>query len=321
LKFFWNWLVKNVSNIFSFLGIILTLYFGTIYVPNWIEKNKNEKLINAQMNLEQSIKELVYSESPTELVEIEGLVRAKEIQIRQAYPISRQELLTKVQESFMQDRFLPLETRKLLMAELELLKDKIQKRTLINVVLMSESNNSAYLSQALGWFSIVVTIVGVIAGVVTSFFRHRMEKAKQEEIDNQLIDIEQEDWSHETASDFEESIIDIIASFDGVTVKSKEAEVGYGADLEFIYNKKYYFVEIKYLLKSKVGLRSFEKFVNESKGNEGNFWFIYNTDLTAMVKSKATELRRINTENRKIKLIKASSQHLFESQLGGLLNG
>ena len=55
---FWNWLVRNLSNIFSFFSIFLTLYFGTIYVPNWIEENRSQKSINAQIILEQSIKEL-----------------------------------------------------------------------------------------------------------------------------------------------------------------------------------------------------------------------------------------------------------------------
>lgn len=313
MKSFWDWLVRNLSNIFSFAGILLTLYFGIIYVPNWIRENQNEKIANAQQILEQSIKELIYSESTCEYQIIESLVRAKEIQLKQSYPLSRVAILTKVQESFMQDRFLPLDARKKLMAKLEALKDEIPKET--QIVINDVSQRNLFSSRNYEWFSVIVSILGVIFGILSFYLKYKLEKEKQEEIDNQLIDIGEGKLNYENAIDYELTIIDIIRNFYGVEVISTSSDRDFGLDLEFIFNKKRYFVEVKYLRNNKVGLNSFQKFIAEIKGKEGEFWFIYNTDLTEMVKRKAQELTKLENDTRKIRLINAESPALFSREL------
>lgn len=77
MKKFWSWILKNLSNIFGIIGVCLTFYFGVFYVPNWIEESQNEKLINAQQNLIQSVKELIYSDSISTLNEVNILIEAK----------------------------------------------------------------------------------------------------------------------------------------------------------------------------------------------------------------------------------------------------
>ena len=71
-------------------------------------------------------------------------------------------------------------------------------------------------------------------------------------------------------------------------------------------------------MRSKVGLNSIERFISSIKGKEGNFWFIYNTDLTDMVKRRVEAINDFS-EGREIKLIQASNVHDFEKQIDKLL--
>lgn len=71
---FWNWIIRNISHVFSFLGLCLTLYFGVFYVPGWLEDVQKEKFRGAQENLEQSVKELIFSDSLATFAELNSLI-------------------------------------------------------------------------------------------------------------------------------------------------------------------------------------------------------------------------------------------------------
>lgn len=315
MKIFWKWILKNLSYIFSFTGIILTLYFGVFYVPTWLREAQNEKNLNAQRNLQQSIKELIYSDSICSYSEIEALIRAKEISLNQEFPFSPLEVLIQIQESFMQDRFLPLEKRKKLISELEKLKKEIPETT-IEYTEKSKAKNSIWIYE---WLSILVSLIAVIVGIISFFLKFKTEKEKDEEIENQIIESDNYKSNIEFAIDYEKQIINTIAKYPEVKIIKQPGDRDFGLDLEFDFKGKRYFVEAKYLSRSKVGLNSFQRFLAYQKGLEGEFWFIYNTDLTDMVKSKAETMNKISSPNRIITLIKAENGNDLLKQMVKLL--
>jgi len=316
MKAFWNWVIKNLSNIFSFVGIILTLYFGIYYVPNWLRETQNEKVKNAQINLQQSIKELIYSDSACEFQEIEPLIKAKELELNDSYAISRIDVLTKVQDSFMQDKFLPLDNRKQLMAKIEKMKLGIKPVQVSEDIKSQKSSTFIY-----EWLSIIASIVGVIIGILSLFINFRSEKEKQEEIDNQIVGSDEINYAAQSSMDFEKAITNVIESYEGVEVLRTSRDLDFGFDVEFLFNQKKYYVEVKYFTLSKVGLRSFHQFVANLQGLEGEFWFVHNTNLTEMVKRKANEtIKLLQTSGREIKMIQAHSPELFRDMLDNLLS-
>lgn len=314
MKTFLNWIIQNLSHIFSVIGILLSLYFGVWYVPDWLAENQREKIINAQKNLEQSIKELVFADTICSYNEINILIKAKELEISESYPLQPNEVLIKVQESFMQDRFLPLLKRKQLMAEIENIKKQIP---ITNIKPEIKESNKASI---LGYVSIGLTILIVIFGIVSYYRRYIKEKEKDEEIANQINQSENLSIQIDSAISYENKIINIIKNFPGVKLIENQ-NIDYGFDVIFEFQHKTYYVECKYLIRSKVGLNSLERFVNQSQGLEGDFLFVYNTDLTNMVKSRITELRKILFLNRKRNLfiIKAATENEFEEELNKLL--
>lgn len=315
MKAFWKWIVKNLSNIFGLIGILLTLYFGVFYVPSWLREAQMEKFINAQRNLQQSVKELIYSDSICTYPEIEVLIKAKELKLNQAYPLSPEEILTETQESFMQDRFLPLEKRKELISKIESLKKEIPKNTNTQLE-KAESKSSVWFFE---WLSILISLIGVVAGIISFYLKYKTEKEKDEEIESQIIESENLKSNIEFAFDYEKQIINIINNLSGAKVLKTPSERDFGFDLEFEYMNKRIFIEAKYLTRSKVGLNSFMRFIAHQKGLEGEFWFVYNTDLTEMVKRKADEMNKLTEPNRRIVLIKAENGKEFSNQLNKIL--
>lgn len=315
MKTFWKWIGKNLSNIFGLIGILVTVYLGVFYVPGWLKQSQQEKVLNAQRNLQQLVKELIYSDSVCTFSEISILIKAKEIELNQSYPLSAEDLLTQVEESFMQDRFLPLEKRKALVSEIELIKKQIPKQ-LKNQILKTENKTKVVLFE---WLSVILSILGGILALISFYSKFKTEKAKDEEIENQIITTENSSPNVDFAYDFEKQITNIIGNYPGVKIKQSSKENDFGFDLEFEFKQKPYFVEVKYLMVSKVGLSSFNRFLHNQKGLEGEFWFVYNTELTEMVKQRAEEMIKLFSPGRKIILIKADDINNFKKQLLNLL--
>jgi hypothetical protein len=315
MKAFWKGIVKNLSNIFGLIGILLTLYFGVLYVPSWLREAQQEKFNNAQRNLQQSVKELMYSDSICTYSEIEVLIKAKELKLNQTYPLSAEEILTETQESFMQDRFLPLEKRKNLISKIESLKKEIPK-TPVNQLEKAESKGSVWLLELL---SILISLIGVVAGIISFYLKFKTEKEKDEEIESQIIESEYQKSNIEFAYDYEKQIINVIKNLSEAKILKTPSERDFGFDLEFEYKDQRIFIEAKYLTRSKVGLNSFMRFLANQKGLEGEFWFVYNTDLTEMVKRKADEMNKLTEPNRRIVLIRAENGIEFSNQINKIL--
>jgi hypothetical protein len=319
---FWNWILQNLSHIFNVFGIILTLYFGVWYVPSWLVEYQREKIINAHKNVEQSIKELVFSDSICTYNEIAILLKAKEIEIGENFNIDPNNVLVMVQESFMQDKFLPLVIRKQLMNEIEIIKNQIpkQSRTEIKENSSKEKFISLIKNNSLSLISVIATILAVAIGIISFYQRFKNEKEKEEEIANQINKSEILSCRIESAILYEKRVLDVIKNFPNVKIIESE-NYNSNFDLIFEYNNNQYFVEAKYLLKSKVGLDSIERIINQMKGLEGTFILIHNSELTTMAKNRFIEIKEtvFNHSNRKIILLKVFNENELKIELDRIL--
>ena len=311
---FWNWLIKNISNIFGILGILLTIYFGVFYAPSWLQEVQDEKLRNAETEIQKSVKELVYSDSIINLSEINSLMKAKELSLNRKLPLSISDILTKTQESFMEDKFLPLSKRQELLNKIENVKSTLSKSTITKKE-TEKSKNTSWISP----LSAVITLFSVglaLLGVLGSFLKFKSEKEKQDEIDNSIQDIQTEYNYNGSGYEFEKAIIEILSEDKSINNVIR-TDNDYGFDIIFNANNKKYFVEIKYLNRSKVGLNTLHRVISSIKDKEGIVWLIYNTQLTGLV---ALEIIKFNREsNIKIKAIKVTSPEELKNKLPELL--
>lgn len=317
MKTIWVWVKNNLSILFGIIGIGLTLYFGVFYIPSWIKDVQNEKIRNAQLSIEQSVKELIYSDSICNLNEIELLLHAKEISLNDKFPLSVTQILICVQESFMQDKFLPLEERKLLIHEIEILKEQV-KPELIEVTKQKTQITGILIIQLI---SVIATIFGVIIGIISFYTNFKREKEKQDEIDNQVAESESILYNENFKINYIKGIYSILHNTPDVEILAEPPMPMPEFDIYFRYSDKYYYVQVKYLTKSKVGLSSIQRFLTLLKGREGNFWFIYNTDLTKMVENKVEQIRQLNEVSigRRIQIIRIAALSEFEREIKKLL--
>ena len=279
----WKAFLRNLSNLLSLLSILITLYFGLWYVPDWIEDVQKQKIIHSEYAIEQSIKELIYSDSIATFREIAPMMKSGELELGQPYPLSAEQLLVEVQASFMNDKFLPLSKRRELIAELDdlwrhLPKDQQQ------VFKAAQKPTSPWAK-----LSIVLTILFLLASFYGFYARFKRERDTQEELENQVLDSELIQQPNFVASDYEKRLIKVLQNRPGVEIIQTDDAHDLGFDVEFRFEDQSYYVEFKCLTRNKVGLNSLMRFLNSVKGMEGEFWFVHNAELTNMVIQKYKE--------------------------------
>jgi hypothetical protein len=325
------WTVRNFANIFSVIGIILTLCLSVFYVPDWIRKNENEKIKNAEISLQQSIKELAYSDSSFTYQTVDVLIQAKEQEINEKLPFSINQILTGAQGSFMEDKFLPLSVRKHLVDKIERIKPTQNNKPKIDTITSGKGLKSRQKTSFIdnlrvwvlgnddhpkisNWPLVVLAILGAILGFISLYTKIRTEKENQEEVSNEIKESENSSFEIVSSKEYEKAVIKAILKHPGVETVDIEPLSNPGFDLIFKLNNKVHFVEIKYLTQSSVGLGSFERFISKVANLEGEFWFIYNTGITTLVRKKSLEQK-----NKNIELIHAPSIYVLNKKLSKLM--
>lgn len=315
MRTIFNLITRNLSNIFGLIGIVLTIYFGSVYVPTWNKENQNEKLNSAQRQSIQSIKELIFSDSLASVDEIKTIVYAKELEEKVIIPYTFYEILTLTQNSFMEDKFLPLYKRKELIKEIEQLKTILLPEQAQEEVNKSKSQKGNL--SLLTVLSIIISLIAGLAGFISLYIKIRRDKDKQEEITNEIeqstTDISFRDFAMRTEKEFIETIREVV----GVDATVPSRDEGY--DLHFNKDGRNYFVEFKLLAKSKVGLGSFKQFLYSIKDQTGEAWFIYNTDLTPLVMQEAKEFSD-NNKQTTLRLLKVSNKKELQDRVKELLH-
>ncbi|MFL5764335.1 MAG: hypothetical protein ACJ77K_10385 [Bacteroidia bacterium] len=304
----------NFGTVFSILGFFATIYIGVWYVPTWLQESQNERIKNAESEILQSVKELIYSDSTFTLNELPTLVHAKEITLKQSFPLSLDDILTKTEESFMEDKFLPLTKRKELINKIERIKLQLPKEFNPKIKNQNAESKETWWLELL---STIFAIATVILGLISTFFKYKSDKDKDAEIQNEIQDISSSKDTHEYSFEFEKSIEAALRNRPDLDIQNNDFE-DKGIDLIFLKNNKRYFIEAKYLSRSKIGLNTFHQLAHYLKNKNGEAWLVYNTDLTPLV---AQHISDFNKENKEvtIKPIKVSDSKEFADKLNDIL--
>lgn len=122
---FFESLKSNLSNVFSLIGILLTIYFSIFYVPQYANEIEQKKIESTHEALMDIIQELVYNNHNIDSKDLETLIRSNELSKKVAYPYSIDELLIQVQGEFINNKFIPLEQRKVLVEKIDLVRESI----------------------------------------------------------------------------------------------------------------------------------------------------------------------------------------------------
>lgn len=304
----------NFGTVFSILGFFVTIYLGIWYVPTWLQESQNEKVKNAESEILQSVKELIYSDSTFTLNELPTLVRAKEISLKQSFPLSLDDILTKTEESFMEDKFLPLTKRKELINKIEKIRLQLPKEP------KPEIKNQKAESKGTWWLELlsgIIAIVSVVLGLISTYFKYKSDKDKDAEIQNEIQDISSNKEIREYGYEFEKSIEAALRTRPDIIIQDQKSD-DRGIDIVFSKNDKQYFIEAKYLTRSKIGLNTFHQLTHYLKDKSGEAWLVYNTDLTPLVAQHINDFNKEN-KDKSIKPIKVANSKEFADKLNDIL--
>lgn len=210
MKELWNWLVKNFSNLFTIIGIVLTVYFSIFYVPEYIKENENEKIKNINSDLIESIQEVVYNKYELDQKQIEALIKGKEIKFRIEYPYTPNELLIQTQETFMANKFIPLNERVNVVNRIDSIRTKLKTEIPKN----TEQKSDSFL--AVNKIEFITITLSVLLGVLTAIlgsisFLTKLRKERKDKI-NKEVELEKDDIETRIVQgmNFEKSIQDIL---------------------------------------------------------------------------------------------------------------
>ena len=188
-KIFKQWF-PDFGAIFSALGFIATIYFGIWYIPAWLQETQNEKIKTAEKEIIQTIKELAYSDSTIEINVLNSLCQAKELDLENKLPLTLTEIISKTEESFMEDRFLPLEKRRELLTKLENTKQEIPK---IQNLQLSNDNTYKKIVWLFTILSVLGTLIAVLLGIRSISIKSKINKEKEDALEKIIKERDQKE--------------------------------------------------------------------------------------------------------------------------------
>ncbi len=173
----------NLSNIFSIVGIVLTVYFAVFYVPNYVERVEERKIQAVHESLIESIQELTYNNHKIDANDLETLIRGKELSRQIKYPYTSDELLIQVQNKFLENQFIPLEQRKNLIEKIDEVRESLPPV------------EPAAEDEKASWFNLnfLVSILSVLVGLGLSAIGAISVWVRSKEIEEIKIETKIED--------------------------------------------------------------------------------------------------------------------------------
>ncbi|MBL4797895.1 MAG: restriction endonuclease [Oleispira sp.] len=314
MRAFFYWAMKNSWNLFGAMGVIGTFYFSLAYVPGYVSEITSGNLNVVHESLMDDIQEMVFHEKELTIKDIESFIKGEELKYKVTYPFNPDELLIQVQESFMGNKFIPLEER-----------NKILKN--ISSIRSNYENEYLNSSDEKGFFEVnyttIASILASLLGVVLSVFgavslKIKNESDKQTEIDI-AGDLVINSSGDRAASYYEfEEMVGITLSEAGFEHVNSEGNNDFGVDFSAKSNGSEYFVSVK-KYKSLLGMSSLLPFLHTVSESDKNGIFVISSDVTKRVRHTIDEFNK-NDSHQKMHLVIGDAKDLIKNQLVSILD-
>jgi len=183
---------RTVANIFTIVGVLLTIYFSVFFVPGYIRDYENEKIKNVNKNLIETLQEIVYNNEELSIHDIKTFIKGKEIKNKIEYPYTIDELLIQTQDAFVDNTFIPLKNRKKIINQIDSLRYNLELNSIDTIETQNQESSTRMLKSKFlssDWLSYIIMIVGVLIstlGVYSLVLRTRKER--KEVINEEIAD-------------------------------------------------------------------------------------------------------------------------------------
>ena len=273
---------------FSLVGIVLTVYFSIFYVPQYSEDIRIKRIEGVNGELISTIQELVYNKHEIDLHDIETLIKGKELRGNIEYPYTVDQLLIQVQETFLANKFIPLESRKNLVESIDTIRESIP------LVVLADEQKEDYIKFS--WVSLFAGGLGVIISMLGSFSLFSSARKQREQEVGERVVAQNEIFQHQIKRAFalEEFVGKKLESIYGSENVEREGQAGIGVDyLVRKDGKPKFAVEVKFTDTDLIPLRTINQVGSIAKNLGYPVVLVTNATLTNNAKSR---FERLNAE-------------------------
>ncbi|ENM3918993.1 restriction endonuclease [Vibrio cholerae] len=174
IKLLKSWAISNFWNLFSFIGVVATLYLGFFYVPDYVEELGLNKQKLAHQELVADVQELLFYKQSITLADVDEIIKGKELVYAIKYKFTSPELLNQIQDNFLQNKFIPLDKRKELMVVIKELRSQYKEPS---VPTATERDYSSWISLLIYVLTGVTSTLALVSIVV------KLKSDKETEVD------------------------------------------------------------------------------------------------------------------------------------------
>ncbi|ELF6478219.1 restriction endonuclease [Vibrio cholerae] len=174
IKLLKSWAISNFWNLFSFIGVVATLYLGFFYVPDYVEELGLNKQKLAHQELVADVQELLFYKQSITLADVDEIIKGKELVYAIKYKFTSPELLNQIQDNFLQNKFIPLDKRKELMVVIKELRSQYKEPS---VPTTTERDYSSWISL------LIYVLTGVISTLALVSIVVKLKSDKETEVD------------------------------------------------------------------------------------------------------------------------------------------
>lgn len=147
----------NILAVASFIFTLLFGIYGIFFVPSYVNDVRKVIYENANKELVSDLKEIVYSDFKTDSNLINALMEAKELKFGIRFQKTNELVLNQVKESFMGDKFIPLQDRFVLFARIDSLKTVSPKNDIQYAKASYATSSFDYITYSLSIISLVIS--------------------------------------------------------------------------------------------------------------------------------------------------------------------
>jgi len=292
MKLIFEWLKKNISTIFTFLGIFLTIYFSIFYIPSYVREMQNEKIKNINDSLIENLQELIYNNYTLEVDDIKSMIKGKELKYKISYPYSIEELLSLTRDDFLENKFIPLKERTKLISVLDSLKFQAVIIDSSKIVIQKRTTTTSI-------YSIITSLLGVliaIAGFISAIFKLKKEKEIEIEMD---VNKREDEIKYNVISGFKyEKLIENALSSLNLDFQTADVKGDfYGYDFFIKSKDKNFVIQAKYYIHGKkISTQTIHKLINIMSTIQANGILVTNVDLTQSAQNILNDYNSKNEE-------------------------
>lgn len=306
MKSAFDWIIKNLWNLFGVLGVLGTFYFSLAYVPDYVRDINSGKVSVIHEDLIDDVQEILFYEKDISIEDIKAFIEGKELTQDVAYPYTPDELLVQVQDRFMGNKFIPLEKREALLNQIKV----IRAAYVPPLETVQKSDNWLIV------FSWLVAGIGASAAVLgaTSIVR-KIKQDKETEIDiasGEEIYRSPNDEVAISIYDFEKMVGEVLGDL-GV-LKFQDQQIG-DTGIDFVAEKDgiEYIVEVKRYRKL-LGLGTAQSFMYQVSKSGKRGILVVSSNVTQRTRQLIAEHNQMY-ENQRVYLIVGESRQKIEKQL------